>query len=205
MVVQSPDQLAPRLEIYRRSMVHLESASSYRVLSADAYTKHGLNASGIVVDEVHAQKNRELIDVLTTSVGSRRQPIEVYITTAGYDRQSICYELHDYALRVMNGVIEDPAFLAVIYAAGEEDDWTDERVWAQCNPGLGHSLKLDYLRGECEKAKAIPAYENTFKRLHLNIWTEQESRWLQLETWDACAAAVPSLEELAGAALLGWR
>ena len=64
MVVQSPDQLAPRLEIYRRSMVHLESASSYRVLSADAYTKHGLNASGIVVDEVHAQKNRELIDVL---------------------------------------------------------------------------------------------------------------------------------------------
>ena len=168
------------------------------MLSADAYTKHGLNASGIVVDEVHAQKNRELIDVLTTSVGSRRQPIEVYITTAGYDRQSICYELHDYALRVINGVIEDPAFLAVIYAASEEDDWTDEKVWAQCNPGLGHSLKLDYLRAECEKAKAIPAYENTFKRLHLNIWTEQESRWLQLETWDACAAAVPSLEELAG-------
>ena len=160
MVVQSPDQLAPRLEIYRRSMVHLESASSYRVLSADAYTKHGLNASGVVVDEVHAQKNRELIDVLTTSVGSRRQPIEVFITTAGYDRQSICYELHDYALRVINGIIEDPAFLAVIYAASEEDDWTDERVWALCNPGLGHSLKLDYLRGECEKARGvIPAYE----------------------------------------------
>ena len=197
MVLQS-EPLRQRSEVYRRSMVVLESASSYRVLSADAFTKHGLNASGIVVDEVHAQRNRELIDVLTTSVGSRRQPLEAYITTAGYDRKSIGFELHDYAIKVRDGIIEDPAFLPVIFAADENDDWTDERVWAKCNPGLGHSLKLDYLRGECAKAKSIAAYENTFKRLHLNIWTEQESRWIQLETWDACNAAVPDLDELRG-------
>ena len=197
MVLQS-EQLRTRTELYRRSMVHLESASSYKVLSADAFTKHGLNASGIVVDELHAQRNRELVDVLRTSVGSRRQPVEVYITTAGYDRNSICWEMHDYAIKVRDGIIEDPAFLPVIYAADEADDWTDEDVWAKANPGLGHSIKLDYLRGECEKAKAIPAYENTFKRLHLNIWTEQDSRWLQMETWDACDAAVPPIEELRG-------
>ena len=197
MVLQS-DQLCARTELYRRSMVHLESASSYKVLSADAFTKHGLNASGIVVDELHAQRNRELVDVLRTSVGSRRQPVEVYITTAGYDRNSICWEMHDYAIKVRDGIIEDPAFLPVIYAADETDDWTDEAVWAKANPGLGHSLKLDYLRGECDKAKAIPAYENTFKRLHLNLWTEQDSRWLQIETWDACDAAVPPLEALKG-------
>jgi phage terminase large subunit-like protein len=187
MVMQS-EPLRRRSEVYRRSMVVLESASSYRVLSADAFTKHGLNASGIVVDEVHAQKNRELIDVLTTSVGSRRQPLEAYITTAGYDRNSICWELHEYAEKVRDGVIDDPAFLPVIYAASEQDDWTDEEVWARCNPGLGSSLKLDYLRGECKKAQEIAAYENTFKRLHLNLWTEQDTRWLQLETWDACNA-----------------
>ena len=197
MVMQS-EPLRQRSEVYRRSMVVLESASSYRVLSADAFTKHGLNASGVVVDEVHAQRNRELIDVLTTSVGSRRQPLEAYITTAGYDRKSIGWELHDYAVKVRDGVIDDAAFLPVIFAADEEDDWTDEKVWARCNPGLGHSLKLDYLRGECAKAKAIAAYENTFKRLHLNIWTEQENRWIQIETWDACNAAVPDLEDLRG-------
>jgi phage terminase large subunit-like protein len=198
MVLQSPP-LQARTELYRRSMVHLESASSYKVLSADAFTKHGLNASGIVVDEVHAQKNRELIDVLTTSVGARRQPLEVYITTAGYDRKSICWELHEYALKVARGIIQDDAFLPVIYAADPEDDWTSEATWAKANPGLGKSVKLDYLRAECEKAKQIAAYENTFKRLHLNLWTSQDSRWLQVErVWDPCAKAVPTLEQLKG-------
>ena len=101
-------------------------------------------------------------------------------------------------IKVRDGIIEDPAFLPVIYAADETDDWTDEAVWAKAIRASAISIKLDYLRGECEKAKAIPAYENTFKRLHLNIWTEQESRWLQIETWDACNAAVPPLEALKG-------
>lgn len=180
-------------------MVHLESASSYKVLSADAFTKHGLNAHGVVVDEVHTQRNRELIDVLTTSVGSRRQPVEVYITTAGYDRKSICWELYDYAVRVDKGIIEDDAFLPVLFAADAEDDWTDEAVWAKANPGLGHSLKVEYLRAECKKAREIAAYENTFKRLHLNIWTEQEHRWLQVESiWDPCNTPVPPIELLRG-------
>lgn len=199
MVNQSP-ALKLRTEVYRRSMVHLESASSYRVLSADAFTKHGLNAHGIVVDEVHVQRNRELIDVLSTSTGSRRQPVEVYITTAGYDKRTICWELHDYAERVARGIIHDPYFLPVIYAADPKDDWTDERVWAKANPGLGKSIKLEYLRAECKKALEIKAYENTFKRLHLNIWTAQENRWLQVESaWDPCGTQpVPSLEALKG-------
>lgn len=196
MVEQSP-QLRERLEIYRRSLVHLASASSYKVLSADAFTKHGFNAHGVVVDEVHAQRNRELIDVLHTSIGSRRQPVEVYITTAGYDKHSICWELHDHAVKVRDGIVKDPSFLALIYAAEEGDDWTDEAVWAKANPGLGHSIKLEYLRKELIKAKAIPAYENTFKRLHLNIWTEQETRWIPVEAWDACARKVPA-ELIAG-------
>jgi phage terminase large subunit-like protein len=198
MVVQSTPLYA-RTEVFRRSMVHLESASSYKVLSADAFTKHGLNAHGVVVDEVHAQRNRELIDVLSTSVGSRRQPVEVYITTAGYDRNSICWELYDYAVRVLKGVIEDDAFLPVLFAADPDDDWTDEKVWAKANPGLGHSIKLEYLRGECKKAQEIAAYENTFKRLHLNIWTAQENRWLRVEqSWDPCATPIPSMEMLRG-------
>ena len=183
MAMNSP-ALAKRLKPFRRSMTYEEKASSYKVLSADAPTKHGLNASGLIFDELHAQPNRELYDVLTTSTGARRQPLTVLITTAGYDRHSICYEVHDYACKVRDGIVTDDSFLAVIYAAGEKDDWTDPKVWAKANPGLGQSVTVDYLTQECRKAKEIPAYENTFRRLHLNQWTEQATRWLSMDVWD---------------------
>jgi len=82
MVEQSPD-LGRRAEIYRRSIVVPSTYSSYKVLSAEAYTKHGLNAHGVIVDELHAHQDRELVDTLVTATGSRRQPLVVFITTAG--------------------------------------------------------------------------------------------------------------------------
>jgi len=178
---------------YKRSIVVKRTRSSYKVLSADAYTKHGLNAHGILFDELHAQPNRDLWDVLNTSTGSRRQPLMVMITTAGYDLESICWEQHEYARQVLEGVIEDPTFFAYIAAAGENDDWTDPMVWAKANPGLGVTLKLDYLEAECARALASPAYQNTFRRLHLDQWTSQEERWLPMEEWNACNAALPDL------------
>ena len=106
MVDASPE-LKKRSKIYKRAVLVPAAHSVYRVLSADAPTKHGLNAHGIVFDELHAQPNRELWDVLTTSTGSRRQPLVVAITTAGYDRESICWEIHEYARQVRDGIIED--------------------------------------------------------------------------------------------------
>jgi len=173
------------METAKRLVV--ESTGSYlKCLSADAFTKHGLNAHGIIFDEVHAQKNRELWDVLTTSTGAREQPLTVAITTAGYDRNSICWELHDYAVKVRDGIIEDPEFLPAVFAADTEDDWTSPDVWRKANPCLGISLSEDYLVAKCREAQNSPAKENTFRRLHLNQWTEQEVRWLQMAKWDAC-------------------
>lgn len=181
MVEQDAD-LDSVSESFRRSIVY--KSNSYHVLSADAPTKHGKNSSGILFDELHAQPNRELYDVLKTSTGSRRQPLLIMFTTAGFDRNSICWEVHEYAEKVIDGTVNDPAFLPIIYAAEEGDDWTSEKTWKKANPNYGVSIKADYLKAECEKAKVTPAYENTFKRLHLNIWTEQETRWLQMSIWD---------------------
>lgn len=189
MVQNSPD-LKRISELYRSSIVAPQTASSYRVLSADAYTKHGLNAHGVIFDELHAQPNRELWDVLTTSTGARRQPLIFALTTAGYDRNSICWELHEYACKVRDGIIKDESFLAVIYAAGKEDDWTDPKVWHKANPNLGVTIKLDYFKQKCANAQEMPSAENTFKRLHLDIWTEQATRWIPIERWDACGKAV---------------
>jgi len=166
------------------------NASFYRAIPAEASSSHGFNAHGIIVDEVHVQPNRDLIDVLNTSTGARRQPLTFYITTAGCDQNSICWELHDYALKVQKGVIQDPTFLPVVYNAEEGDNWKDPAVWAKANPSLGVTIKLDYLERECARAQETPAYENTFRRLHLNQWTRQETRWLPLDKWDACAGRV---------------
>lgn len=182
----------------RRSIAVYPTGSSYKVLSADAFSKHGKNLHGILFDELHAQKNRELVDVLKTSTGSREQPLEIYFTTAGYDRNSICYEYYDYAKKVAEGIIEDEAFLPVIYEAGADDDWTKEATWRKANPNLGVSVSLEYLERECQRAQEIPAYENTFKRLHLNMWTEQESRLIPMEIWDEVATIAVDIEELKG-------
>ena len=169
--------------------------SSYRVLSADAGTKHGLNVHCAVIDELHAHKNRDLVDVLQSGTGARRQPLIVHITTADFARPSICNEKLDYARKVRDGIIEDPSFLPVIYeASATDDDWADEKLWRRVNPNLGVSLSWDHMRHEFAAARETPAYENTFKRLHLNMVTEQDVRWLPMDAWDECDGAVVESE-----------
>lgn len=183
-------ELQVRATIYRRQITVQSTRSFYRVMSADVKTKHGLNAHGVIFDELHAQPNRDLFDVLKGAGASRRQPLDFYITTAGYDRTSVCWEQHDYADKILRGVLTDDHFLAVIHAADNKDDWTDEAVWAKVNPNLGVSLKLDFLRQQCKEAMEKPAFQNTFRRLHLNQWTSQESKWLPFGAWDKCGGEV---------------
>lgn len=185
-MVRANFKMDKRIKTYRRSMAVWETGSSFKVISAVAKTKHGTNLSAFAVDELHAQPDRELVDVLDTSMAYRAQPLRIFLTTAGFDKNSICWEYHDYAVKVNEGVISDPSFLGAIYAADPEDDWKDEKTWYKANPNLGITVRLDYLREQCAKAKEVLAYENTFKRLHLNIWTEQDSRWLPLDKWDDC-------------------
>lgn len=185
-MVLGESELAERCEIYHNSIVIEETNSSYKAISAEASTKHGYNTHCVVIDELHAQPNRDLVDVLMTSTGARRQPLVVHITTADFDRESICNEKYTYACNVRDGKFPDPAFLPVVYEALPEDDWTSPEVWAKANPNLGVSVSKDYLARECQRAKETPSYENTFKRLHLDIRTQQDVRWLSLESWDAC-------------------
>jgi phage terminase large subunit-like protein len=194
-MVESSPELRKRCQIYRKAITVESTGSSYKVLSADSFRLHGVNAHGVLFDEVHAQKNRDLWDVLTTSVGARRQPIVFGITTAGiYDKTSICWELHDYAIKVRDGIIEDDSFLPVVYNSEKEDDWTDSKVWKKSNPSFGVSIKKEYLRQECERAKLVPAYQNTFRRLHLNQWTEQSTRWIDMNVWDECLQPINEAE-----------
>lgn len=202
-------QLSPALN--RRSKIltankrirNFENNGFYQVLSAEVGTKHGLNVSGLVLDEVHARPNRKLYDVLTKGSGdAREQPLYFLITTAGTDTNSICYELHQKAKDIIEGRKIDPTFYPVIYGADMDDDWTDPEVWKKANPSLGYTITIDKVQAACESAKQNPAEENSFRQLRLDQWVKQSVRWMPMEKWDACAFPVDE-DELEGRVCYG--
>jgi phage terminase large subunit-like protein len=195
MVKKSP-KLKKLVKIYNNNMSNEATASKYEPLGADADTVDGLNVSGGLIDELHAHKKRDMWDVLETATGSRRQPLQMAITTAGTDQAGICYEQHQYVAQILKGAIEDDNYFGIIYTLDlnkdwpdikktDEDSWSDEGVWLKANPNLGLSAKIEDLRRKCKKAKIIPAAQNNFLRKHMDVWTQQVSRWIDLDTWDS--------------------
>lgn len=195
-MVESSPHLSSRLTVVRstKRIVDHRSRSLYRALSADVPAKEGLNAHAVLIDELHAQKTRDLWDTLRYAGASRQQPLHLSITTAGFDRHSICWEQHDYALKVLDGTVQDAAFFAYIAGAADEDDWTDPQIWRKANPSFGITVDAEQFAEDCREARESPAKENSFRRYRLNQWTEQEVRWLSLEKWDACGGSVGHLE-----------
>lgn len=198
MVEQCPalkKRIKPVMSVKR--LVYKPTNSFYQVLSAEAYTKHGLNVHAVIFDELHSQPNRELFDVMTKGSGdARTQPLFFLITTAGTDRHSVCFEQHQKAEDILCGRKADPTFYPVIYGAEDDADWTSEEVWYRANPSLGHTIDIGKVRNACLSARDTPAEENIFRQLRLNQWVKQSTRWMQMEKWDACAFPVDEGELL---------
>lgn len=196
MVDQCPalkKRIKPVMSVKR--LVYKPTNSFYQVLSAEAYTKHGLNVHAVIFDELHAQPNRELFDVMTKGSGdARTQPLFFLITTAGNDRNSVCFEQHQKAEDIILGRKIDPAFYPVIYGAKDDVNWSLEKVWYQANPSLGYTIDIEKVRNAYLSAKDNPAEENIFRQLRLNQWVKQSTRWMQMEKWDACDFAVDEIE-----------
>lgn len=196
-MVEMTPALQRRIKISKstKRLTYLPTNSFYQVLSAEAFTKHGLNVHGVVFDELHAQPDRRLFDVMTKGSGdARQQPLYFLITTAGNDVNSICYEQHLKALDLIDKKKKDPTWYPVIYGAPMDADWTDPKVWKKSNPSLGETIKIDKVRDACESAKQNPGEENAFRQLRLNQWVKQAVRWMPMEYWDACAWKVDESE-----------
>ena len=185
--------LAKRVKILdsMKKLIYQPTGSVYQVLSADVKNKHGFNTHGVVFDELHTQPNRKLYDVMTKGSGdARTQPLYFLITTAGDNQNSICWEVHQKAVDLLERRKTDPTFYPVIYGAGMEDDWTDPKVWKKANPSLGITVNMDKVKAAFESARQNPAEENSFRQLRLNQWVKQAVRWMPMEKWDACAFKV---------------
>ena len=193
MIENSPD-LQKQTQIYvTTKTIQFPRGTFYRALSAAKTGKHGYNSHFVVVDELHEQPSDELVNTLWTSTGARRQPMLWFITTADYDRPSCCNAERDYAIKVRDGIIDDPSYLPVLYEASVEDNWEDPAVWRKANPNLGVSVSEEYLAAEAKKAREVPSYLNTFLRLHLNVTTAQDVAWIAMDKWDACLEGMPNL------------
>lgn len=207
MVEQNPTlkkKIKPILS--QKRLVYLPTKSFYQVLSSEAFTKHGLNVHAVIFDELHAQPNRDLYDVMTEGSGdARTQPLFFFMTTAGDDpdRNSIGWEVHQMAADILTGAKIDPTFYAMMYGVDRENgriwtgrsyetisgeiDWSDEGLWAKVNPSLGHTVHIDKVRDQFVRAQGNLAREKNFRWLRLNSWEKlKASKWLGLDFWDLC-------------------
>ena len=191
MVKQSP-ALLKRIKIIpsMKRMVYQPTGSIYQVLSSEVATKHGLNVSACIFDELHTQPTRALYDVMTQGSGdARKQPLWFLLTTAGTDRNSICWEVHQKALDILEGRKADQRFYPVIFGLPDDADWTSEENWYKANPSIGHTITIDKVRDAFHKAQETPADENMFRQLRLNQWVKQSIRWMPMPAPPALWAA----------------
>lgn len=172
----------------KKEIYNLETGTFIKVLSAEAYSKHGLNPSVVIFDELHAQPNRDLWDVMTFGAGAaRKEPLWYVITTAGDDpdKKSIGWEIHEQARKIRDGELADPTWYVKIYGAPIDADIFDENVWFEANPSLGVSISIDAVRKEAIAAKNGESAEKLFRWLRLNQWVQlKKLGWLPLTLWD---------------------
>ena len=168
-----------------RNEIYVDSTDSViKAMSSDVENKHGLSPSLVIYDELHTAKNRELYDVMQTGMGARKQPLIIAITTAGNDTSSFCYEQYLYAKNILSGIIKNPAFFAYIKEVPKDADWKDPENWKKANPSWNITVKPEYIKSQFEKALKQTSAENNFRRLYLNQWVEQASRWFSMEVWN---------------------
>lgn len=192
-MVRASPFLSRRLEIIdsRRTIASVATGSFYRCLPGSDFRVEGLNIHGLLFDELHAQKSRALFDSLRYGGASRSQPLQVAITTAGYDRNSIAYEQYQYATRVLADWTVDPSFFAYIRQATLEDDWTKPETWRKACPSFGITVSESDFAADVREAQLSVSKQNALLRYRLNCWVQQDTRWLSPELWAACNADPP--------------
>lgn len=187
MCVLSPT-LKTLVNVFRREIVLKENpAAKIRRVSAKAKTNDGRNLSAVTLDELHEfdASGEQLFNVLTNGVATRRQPLVLMITTAGWDLDTLCGRYHEHALKILSGEVADPAFYAKIFAAPPganlRDDATLEAVTRAANPSFGHTTQITFYRDQLRKGEA------NYRRYYLCEWIPANVLWLPFGAWDECA------------------
>nr|DAI40477.1 MAG TPA: Large Terminase [Caudoviricetes sp.] len=200
MVAQSP-YLRKHIRKRKSDLYFPAAMSKIQALGKNSDTLDGLNGSGIIIDELHGIKDRNLYEVMKQSQSARRQPLLVMITTAGTVRECIFDDMYEYAGKVVDGVINDPTFLPIIYELDAKAEWTDPAAWFKANPGLGRIKKLEDLVAKVERAKQSPKDLSGILCKDFNIRETRYNAWLDFDSINN--EETFSLEDFRGAYAIG--
>lgn len=197
--VTSSRVLKTHIRAYQHNLHNEETESKVELLGSDSDNQDGLRPQVAIADELHRHKTPDMVEVVESGMGTRRQPLHFRITTAGENPESV-YE-HQYAIttQVLEGSIDIPEWFGFIAAADPEDDPAAELTWRKANPNYGVSVKPEFLRKELRKAEADPSEWPKFRRLYLGQKVQSADSYLSLEHWDACQRPMPTDEELRAA------
>lgn len=185
MIAMSPG-LADKAQVFKKSVWIPKIRSMFELLTGKPEGKHGRSPTVITGDEMHEWESAELASTLRQGTGARLEPIELYASTAGVKSNETGWSLWEESISILDGRIDDPTSLVVIFAVDQEADWSDESIWALANPSLGISPTMQFLRREAALAADNPRAEAHFRCYHLNQWIDAVTRWLSLKKWDAC-------------------
>ncbi|WP_441268691.1 terminase TerL endonuclease subunit [Bradyrhizobium sp. 215_C5_N1_1] len=174
------------IKVFAKQLWNAELRSAFRLMPGKAKGKHGRAPFVTVGDEMHEWVSTELADTLRQGEGASLQPIRLYASTAGLKSQKTGFKLWEESQKILDGRIDDPTTLVVIFAADEDADWRDPKAHAAANPSLGLSPTKAFLAREISKA-VTPAGEAAFRRYHLNQWVEDFARWISVRKWDAAS------------------
>lgn len=183
MVMRSPE-LSEYVNVLTNNINVPSTASKFEPVSKEAGTLDGRDVYLGLIDELHAHKNREVYDILKGGTVARSQPIIWVVTTAGFDTNGICRERYDYAMKVLEGVIEDDTLFAYIAQPDEGDDILNPENFIKANPNLGVSVKMKDLMVKAKQAEEIPAAYNQFACKHMNLWVSSSVKWMNMEKWN---------------------
>jgi phage terminase large subunit-like protein len=220
MVQREPEFKMLGVRFTKRAIFQEDTGSKYEPLGRDSDTQDGLSSSCFISDELHAQKDRGLYDVLDSSTGARSQALGLGITTAGTNTVGVCYEQRTYLARILNVTLrkagamgyrlegsehEDETYFGLIYTLDTgyadkrpDDDWANPDVWIKANPNLGVSCLLDDMIAACTKAKASEASQGEFRTKRCSQWIAAEASWMDMAHWHACGEPGLREEDFAG-------
>lgn len=194
-MIRNDEYLLDHLKLYQHAISRKDESgeldgSYFEAISAEANSAHGYGPQSAIIDELHAQPSAELMEVLDTGMAARDEPLALRVTTADFLRESVCNEEYDYACKVRDGKIHDPYYLPLIFEAAPDGDWTSVESIRRANPNYPVTPTKAYMQSALRKAKQSVRYQNTYKRLHLNLRTASDVLWFDISRWDSCAGTV---------------
>lgn len=183
MVERSP-ALSSRMDVSVASLYHPASGSWFKPVSSEHRGLDGKRVHGAVVDELHEHRDAQVVDKLRAGTKGRKQALIFEITNSGYDRHSVCWQHHEYSLKVLEGIFDNDEWFAYVCALDDGDVWTDPAVWVKANPSLGVTISERYLAEQVREAEGMPSKQNIVRRLNFCEWTEQADRAIDMTLWD---------------------